>query len=83
MWTVVTSPGAGALGHADTGAGYLARAGFSAQLRHRFVNHADAGRTEGVAHGQQAAISVGGDVAGQGGAALHRGLPGFAERNEM
>ena len=34
--------GAGALGHSDSGVGYLAGAGLAPKLGHRFVDHSDA-----------------------------------------
>ena len=75
--------GAGALSDADAGAGDLAGTGLLAELGDGLVDHAYAGGAEGVSHGEEAAVGVDGDVAGEGGAALDGGLPGLTEGEEV
>ena len=47
------------------------------------MNHADTRRAKGVAHGQQAAVGIGGYVSGQGSAPVFGGTPSFAEGDQV
>ena len=75
--------GAGAFGQAHSGILHLARACLVPKLQHRFMNHADTRRAKGMAHGQQAAVGVGGYVSGQGGSPVLSGPPGFAKWDQV
>ena len=75
--------GAGTFSQANPGVLHLARACLLSKLQHRFVDHPDTRRAKGMAHGQQAAVGVGGYVSGYGGAPVLGGPPSFAEGDQV